>query len=309
MGRFTTILKFINQNMTSFIERQMKKIPIRQINSTQKEQSSSERFSIRKVQDLIEREDLFHELHRHDFFLILVLQKGEGTHEIDFTTYKVFDNSVFFMRPGQVHQLQLKADSKGYIVEFNTEFYHPKDKSSNQRLRKASNKNFCELEVNRFKKLLSILDCISQEFTNKEVGYDDVIKANLDIFFIEFIRQSSNPKALSTNINPYSQERLEEFLELLEINITTHKQVTQFADLMNLSSYQLNEITKTTIGKTASELINEHIILEARRNLLATSNQIKDIADHLGYEDVSYFIRFFKKHSGFSPEAFRLNFG
>ena len=78
---------------------------------------------------------------------------------------------------------------------------------------------------------------------------------------------------------------------------------------MNLSSYQLNEITKTTIGKTASELINEHIILEARRNLLATSNQIKDIADHLGYEDVSYFIRFFKKHSGFSPEAFRLNFG
>jgi AraC-like DNA-binding protein len=74
---------------------------------------------------------------------------------------------------------------------------------------------------------------------------------------------------------------------------------------MNLSHYQLNEITKVTVGKTASELINEHIILEAKRYLLATSNQIKDIADHLGYEDVSYFIRFFKKQSGYSPESFR----
>jgi len=77
---------------------------------------------------------------------------------------------------------------------------------------------------------------------------------------------------------------------------------------MNLSPYQLNEITKSSIGKTASELINEHIILEAKRYLLATPNQIKDIADHLGYEDTSYFIRFFKKHTGHSPEAFRHNF-
>jgi AraC-like DNA-binding protein len=76
---------------------------------------------------------------------------------------------------------------------------------------------------------------------------------------------------------------------------------------MNLSPYQLNEITKSSIGRTASELINDHIILQAKRNLLATPNQIKDIADILGYEDVSYFIRFFKKHTGLSPESFRRN--
>ena len=77
---------------------------------------------------------------------------------------------------------------------------------------------------------------------------------------------------------------------------------------MNLSSYQLNEITKSTIGKTASALLTERIILEAKRYLLATPNQVKDIADMLGYEDVSYFIRFFKKHTGYSPEAFRRHF-
>lgn len=287
----------------------MKKIPIRQINSAHNELPSSERFKIRKVEKLLDREDLFHELHRHNFFFIIALQKGEGTHEIDFTTYNVFDNSIFFMRPGQVHQLQLKADSTGYIIEFNTEFYHPKNRVSTQRLRKASNKNYCKIEIKRFEKLHDILMNIFEEYTGREDGFQDVIKANLDIFFIEFIRQSPNPTGPSTNINPYTQERLEEFLELLEMHITTHKQVTQYTSLMNLSPYQLNEITKTTIGKTASELINAHIILEAKRNLLATPNQIKDIADLLGYEDVSYFIRFFKKQTGYSPETFRHNPG
>jgi len=77
---------------------------------------------------------------------------------------------------------------------------------------------------------------------------------------------------------------------------------------LNLSSFQLNAITKATLGKNCSELINEYVILESKRYLLATSNQVNQIADHLGYEDISYFTRFFKKHTGYSPEAFRNNF-
>jgi AraC family transcriptional activator of pobA len=78
---------------------------------------------------------------------------------------------------------------------------------------------------------------------------------------------------------------------------------------MHLSGYQLNAITKTALGRSCSDLINERIILEAKRYLLATSEQVNQVADHLGYEDVSYFIRFFKKHTGYSPEAFRQKSG
>ncbi|WP_409994868.1 helix-turn-helix domain-containing protein [Chitinophaga pinensis] len=49
------------------------------------------------------------------------------------------------------------------------------------------------------------------------------------------------------------------------------------------------------------------MILEARRQLRATTEQINNIAFRLGYEDVSYFIRFFKKHTGYTPDAFRQN--
>jgi AraC-like DNA-binding protein len=97
-------------------------------------------------------------------------------------------------------------------------------------------------------------------------------------------------------------------LALLQAHLFKHKQVAEYAAMMNLSTYQLNAITKETMGKTCSELITEQIILEAKRYLLATSNLVSQIADHLGYQDVSYFIRFFKKHTGHSPEAFRNNF-
>ncbi|PSL45575.1 AraC family transcriptional regulator [Chitinophaga niastensis] len=284
----------------------MKKIPVRYINAVPKDPNYSEHFIIRDIQDLLAGKDMVQELHRHDFFYMLALKKGTGNHEIDFTSYEVCDNAVFFMRPGQVHQLALKAGSTGYLVEFKADFYYPHDKVSNQLLRKVSNMNHCRLDDNRFKKLVSILTYIFQEYTDKQERYQEVIKANLGILFIELVRQDN--KSPSNNVNPYTQERLEELLELIKTHIANHKQVSQYADLLNLSPYQLNAITKGTLGKTCSALINEYIILESKRYLLATSNQVNQIAYHLGYEDVSYFIRFFKKHTGYSPEAFRYNF-
>lgn len=286
----------------------MKKIPIRQLGAPLQELSASEKFKIRRVEEIVGDKDLVHDLHRHDFFFILVIETGEGEHEIDFIPYKVVNNSAFFLRPGQVHQLKLKAGSKGFLVEFNSEFYHPKEKSSRLRLRKVSNKSYCKLEASRFKKLQTLLTSMLDEFNAREEGFEYIIKSSLDIFFIEFVRESSTPKEVTSVANLYSQERFEEFLELLDKHIATNKQVANYTDMMNLSPYQLNEITKSSIGKTASELINEHILLETKRYLLATPNQIKDIADQLGFEDPSYFIRFFKKHTGRSPQEFRSNF-
>jgi len=286
----------------------MDKIPIRHIKAVQKDPAFSESFSIRDVGDLLAGKAMVQELHRHDFFHILALENGAGNHEIDFSSCEVCDHSVFFMRPGQVHQLSLQAGSTGFLMEFKIDFYFPQDKVSSQLLRKASNKNLYRLDANQFKKLLSISTSIFQEYTDKQEGYHEVIKANMGILFIELIRNQQDSKVPSNNSTPYNQERLEEFLELLETHIFSQKQVSQYADILNLSTFQLNAITKATLGKNCSALINEYIILESKRYLLATSNQVNQIADHLGYEDISYFTRFFKKHTGYSPEAFRNNF-
>lgn len=286
----------------------MKAIPVRHIASRLTEQNNPGRFSIRNIRQILNGKDLVHVLHKHDFFFVLAVQQGKGMHEIDFISYPVHDSCIFVLRPGQVHQLQLSADSTGFLMEFDLSFYRPKNTIAEHRWRKASSKNYCEVEAARFLKLHSILENIFNEFTKKNEGYIEAIKANMDLFFIEYIRQSRDPENIAKTENVYVQERFEELLALLETNIGSMKNVSDYARLLNLSPYQLNAITKASVGTRVSDMINEQIVLEAKRYLLATSNQIKDVADHLGYEDVSYFIRFFKKHTGHSPEAFRKNF-
>lgn len=286
----------------------MENIPIRQIRAIPKEPNISGSFSIRDIQELLEEKDMIQDLHRHDFYYILVLKNGSGSHEIDFKHFEIKDNVIFLMRPGQVHQLVLKAGSTGYLVQFKTDFFYTQNKLSQELLRKVSHLNFCNLDSDGFSKLETILSSILKEYTDKQEGFEEVIKSNLSIFFIELVRHRQNKIMVTKENNPYSQEQLEKFLSLLETNITNNKQVSQYADMLNISIYQLNAVTKTLLNKTPSELINEHIVLESKRQLLATSNQVNQIADHLGYDDISYFIRFFKKHTEYSPEAFRNNF-
>ena len=284
----------------------MKKIPIRHIKVSSREPVLSGNFDIRDIRELMAGKDMVQELHRHDYFYLLALKKGKGLHAIDFTTYPVADNTIFLMRPGQVHQLTLQTASTGYLLEFRAGFYHPHDKYSIQLLQRAALTNFYKPGIAGGKKIFSILTTIFGEYTGKQEGYQQAIQSNLGLFFIELARQQVGGK--QPGVSTYTQERLEEFAGLLETHIAEHKQVSFYADKLNLSPYQLNSITRNTLGKTSSVLINEQIILEARRSLLATTGQVKEIAWQLGYEDDSYFIRFFKKHTGYTPDAFRQHF-
>ena len=286
----------------------MKNIPIREITPTSAEPEIGQTFRIRKVESILNGKDMVQDTHRHNFFFILALQQGSGKHVIDFVPYKVGNQCIFIMRPGQVHELSLKAKCTGYLIEFSMEFYHLNDRGTSHVLRKATATNSCKVPKASFERLQSILAYIFREYSDANVGYNEVIRAQLDIFFIEFLRNRQQSESSDTRGNSYEQERLDEFRQLIETHISTKKQVSEYADLLNMSGYQLSAITKDILGKTPSDVINEYIILEAKRFLLATTDQVNQIAWRLGYEDPSYFIRFFKKHTGFSPDAFRANF-
>lgn len=284
----------------------MENIPIRHINH-QIEPNLSGNFTIRNIAPLLNDKDMIQELHRHDFYYILVVKKGNGNHVIDFINHEINDQTIFMMRPGQVHQLNLKAGSTGYLIQFKTDFLYSHNNASQNHLTKLIQYNVYNIEAIAFGKIESILLDALREYTEKAKGYHEVLKAILGIFLIEFLRQRQS-KVMPTVINnSYAQEKLEQFLELVESNSITHKQISQYADLLHLSSYQLGKITKKLLDKTPSEIINDYIILEAKRQLLATTNQVSQIAYNLGYEDPSYFTRFFKKHTNSSPEIFRQN--
>src|SRR5215472_17150401 len=128
------------------------------------------------------------DMHRHDFYYVLVLEKGSGFHEIDFVQHSITDRCVFFMRPGQVHRLRLGIGSKGYLMQFEADFYSYAEKIAMARLRAASRINHYQPDGPRFNKLLSALTHIYGEMREMQDGYQDVVRALLSILFIELNR-------------------------------------------------------------------------------------------------------------------------
>jgi len=286
----------------------MQSIPVRQIEAAI-QPGSPERFTIRALEEVFKCEHPAADRHRHNFYYLLAVERGRGEHEIDFVSYPVSDGAVFVLRPGQVHQVRMEPGCTGYMMAFGAGFYRPEDEAARQRFRRTAAKNCCYPPASGFKTILATLGAIHNEYTAQEEGFKDAIRLQLELLFLQLVRYSCGEKNEGDNTGAYAQDRLEAFMELVEQNLCTRKQVSEYAAMLHLSVYQLNAITKAATGKPASVLITEAIVLEASRQLLGTAAQVKDIAWNLGYEDVSYFIRFFRKHTGQSPESFRRNFG
>jgi AraC family transcriptional activator of pobA len=281
-------------------------IPVRSILPIAPKTDVFEGFRIFSISEMLSGQDMNQGLHRHDFYFILVVSKGTGIHEIDFVEYPITDNSISIMRPGQVHRFDLKATSDGYWLAFNKESRLLSARSK-QLLRKVGSRNFYQLDKNSINLLWGCLSGMLEEYGSRPVEFEGMIKANLEIFMIQLLRYQQNDRDISVQANQYQQEKLQEFQDLLEVSLRTKKQVRDYADMMSLSRFQLNSITKTLLGKTVAELVEDQILLEAKRYLLGTSDQVTQIASELGYEDASYFIRFFKKKMGVTPEVFRRN--
>jgi AraC family transcriptional activator of pobA len=81
--------------------------------------------------------------------------------------------------------------------------------------------------------------------------------------------------------------------------------VPDYAATLHVSGSRLNRTCRTLADKSAFEVVQERMLLEARRRLIYISAPVAQLAYELGFQDAAYFCRFFKKHSGVTPTEFR----
>ena len=95
------------------------------------------------------------------------------------------------------------------------------------------------------------------------------------------------------------------FSQLLDAHFRTKKTVRFYADQLAVTANHLNALCRQVVNQTASELIHERVITEAQRRLAHSTDSVGQVADYLGFDDPSYFTRYFKKYVGHTPESFR----
>ena len=80
-------------------------------------------FGISKMQDIYQkRNGATDEPHRHNYFTVLIIKKAKGLHKIDFTSYDLSERQIFFVAPGQIHQVIEEEQSHGFVMTFATQF-------------------------------------------------------------------------------------------------------------------------------------------------------------------------------------------
>lgn len=245
--------------------------------------------------------------HRHTFFELLFFTQALGNHEVDFNHYPVENNSVHFVSPGQIHKLSLKKN-KGYVLCFTEDFVSLKSKgrfSETFPFYDSSNYPVLKLNKEMAKQVDELILSLSSELKLNNTNSMDICRSYLNIILLKlkgyFYETNKENKQDITD----KTEKVSLFKKLINENYLSHKNVSEYAEDLSVSPNHLNAMCKKQEGKTATQFIQERILLESKRLLYATEMNIKEISFYLNFDDVPYFNRFFKKQTQLTPIEYR----
>nr|WP_315029229.1 helix-turn-helix transcriptional regulator [uncultured Chryseobacterium sp.] len=247
--------------------------------------------------------------HRHDFYATVLFTKGTGIHEIDFQKYDVSEGSLFFLSPGQIHSWELSEDIDGYIFFCSQEFYEMH--YVNQKLRNfpffgsVSFPRKLQLNTLEVKENIILFKALGKEYQSKNIMKEGLILSLMSQIFISATRLfSRNLETFDSTAGLSYFKHYQDFETLIEEHFTKQKSIAYYASLLGISSKHLNRIVQTVVQKTATDILTERVVLEAKRMLMYLDESLVEIAFRLGYEEYSYFVRVFRKSSGMTPTQF-----
>jgi len=271
-------------------------------------------FTIMKICDLKDEERRENQLpHLHNFYSIFWIQSGQAVHATDFVEYVIEKDTLLFVPPGLKHRMVLDQIAGGFSILFNEEFarYNRKNYTPFKEYDLFNNpefKSIIKVEGAVKDQLNALISLMTEEVQQPDKYSADAVLNLLHLFLLKSIRvfetQYQPALADAEQTDSFSIIR---FKELIEENYTREKSVSAYADMLSMNPTRLNEVTKKSAGITAGEMIRNRIIEEAKQKLFATNMSGKEIAYLLGFDDPSYFSRFFKKYTGLTIKDFRDN--
>ncbi len=254
--------------------------------------------------------------HRTDFYHIVWITgfTGEGKVWIDLDCYPLRPHMMCFISPGQIRawdtpDLGTPGVATGYAIGFTQGFFSNSTDDADALIQlpyfhgvgAAPVLYVNDEQARRFTEICKELEREAQAALD---GQLTLLHSHMRILLIEARRiHQAQPGAMRTETAAFLLTK--RFVLLVEAHYLTTSSVADYATLLHVSTNHLIETVKRTMGKPAGKIIHERLMLEAKRLLRYSDTPVAEIATYLNFEDPSYFSRFFKKHTGFSPSEFR----
>ncbi|MEO0338165.1 MAG: helix-turn-helix transcriptional regulator [Bacteroidota bacterium] len=248
--------------------------------------------------------------HRHDYYTLIFVSEAEGVHHIDFKDYPLTTNTFYLLSPEQVHHMEVVGLPKGQVLLFTADFLQYYSMPIEQLINLDLFYNCAEappIQVPQAKlaAVNNVLKIIAVEDDHKEWNYLQIIGAQIKHLFYLLKRIKTETKPAQSFIPSRKSIIVQQFKRDLEQSFRSNHKVSEYAALQTLSSIYLNEVIKAETGSSAKEMIQQRILLEAKRLAKYTDWSMKEIAYHLGFEDNAHFSKLFKKLEGINFSTFK----
>lgn len=244
--------------------------------------------------------------HKNTFVTLLIVERGSGEVMVDSERIGLAASKAVIIKPGCINTMHPSENLSGKMICFAEDFFSLRYNSNALHqfsfLERDAQACFRIPDSNKGK-VEDILRLLYQEYQSQGPSTLKVLRSYLNIFLFEMERCYS-PVSAHKVIN-HAHEKIQEFERLVEHNFVQWKLPSLYADKLNVSTNYLNKLCKREAGSTAGDIIRRHIILEAQRLLHYTRLSVGEISAQLGFENTSYFVTIFKKHTKNTPEQFR----
>ncbi|MRX28166.1 helix-turn-helix transcriptional regulator [Kangiella sp. HZ709] len=245
--------------------------------------------------------------HKVGFNLLIHVEQGEGAHFLDFNHSHFESGSFIFIRKNQIHAFDLSQNPKGKMILFKDRFIqHIQTNMKIPVLWPLFLSHDYSPIFNPSPSLQQSCQNLIQEIRREtEQGHSNSLIV-MHLFSSLFLLMERESKATGKKLlSQQRNEKLEAFMSLVESNYTKTRNASDYAVQLNITYKTLNQLCKNTLGKTAKQLIDSFIILESKRRLILEDKSIQILADELGFDEVTNFVKYFKKHTLMTPSDFK----
>jgi AraC family transcriptional activator of pobA len=152
---------------------------------------------------------------------------------------------------------------------------------------------------------LPIVKLLEKEFRATNRGHMAAGMSLLIALFVHVVRLCESASAPSVASTERRAQQIKRFRELVAAHFREHRPVEFYAQKLGMTVTQLGRICREEISSSPLAMINEHLVREAQRDLVYSSMSVKQIAHGLGFADIAYFSRYFRKQTGVTPTQFQ----
>lgn len=252
------------------------------------------------------------EPHRADFYHIFWFTQGTPVHMVDFIPISIQPNTLLFINKNRVHLFDQSGQYDGWVLLFTDTFFSQTPQDAQFLHNTILFHDLLDIPTLQLDQTQTDLSLVIRQLRDEltapaDAVHQPVLKNLLHNLLLLADRERRRQGFAEIKKGPDLDHTLR-FTELVEEQFLALHSVNQYAQQMDITERRLQQAIAKSVGKTPKQLIEDRVLLEAKRLLVHTNQSIKEIGFTLGFEEPTNFSRFFRQQIGQTPAEFRKQF-